>query len=63
MAGKPVFSGTRIPLDLILKKLAQKMDVDEVIKDYPRLKKEAIQAALYYAGQVVANEEIHPLSS
>ncbi|MBI2612070.1 DUF433 domain-containing protein [Candidatus Gottesmanbacteria bacterium] len=46
MAGKPVIRGTRIPVDLIIRKLAQKMDVEEIIRDYPRLKKEAIYAAI-----------------
>lgn len=62
MVGKPVITGTRIPVDLILKKLAQKMDVKELLQDYPRLKKEAIQAALWYAGEVINQEEIYPLA-
>ncbi len=63
MAGKPVITGTRIPVDLILKKLAQRIDVDELLKDYPRLKKEGIQAALRYAGELINQEEIYPLTA
>ena len=44
--GKPVITGTRIPVDLIIKKLAQNMDVEDVLQDYPRLSKETIRAAL-----------------
>jgi uncharacterized protein (DUF433 family) len=62
MAGKPVIKGTRIPVDLIIKKLAQKMDIDEILKDYPRLTKEAIQAALWYAGEIISKEEVYPVS-
>lgn len=62
MAGKPVIKGTRIPVDLIIKKLAQKMDIDEILKDYPRLTKEAIQAALWYAGEIIGKEEVYPVS-
>ena len=62
MAGKPVIKGTRIPVDLIIKKLAQKMDIDEILKDYPRLTKEAIQAALWYASEIISKEEVYPLS-
>lgn len=63
MVGKPVFTGTRIPVDLILRKLAQNTDIGEILKDYPRLKKEAIQAALWYAGEVINEEEIYPFTS
>ena len=63
MVGKPVFTGTRIPVDLILRKLAQNTNIREILKDYPRLKKEAIQAALWYAGEVIDEEEIYPFTS
>jgi len=61
MAGKPVITGTRIPVDLILRKLAQNTDINEILQDYPRLRKEAIQAALWYAGEIISQEEIYPL--
>lgn len=62
MAGKPVIKGTRIPVDLIVRKFAQTMNINEILKDYPRLTKQAIQAALWYAGEAIGNEEIYPLS-
>ena len=31
MVGKPVIKGTRIPVELILKKLAQNMDINEIL--------------------------------
>ncbi len=61
MAGKPIISGTRIPVDLIIKKLAQKMDVDGILHDYPKLTKADIQAALWYATEVLTQEEIFPI--
>lgn len=63
MAGKPVITGTRIPIDLILKKLAQNMDIDDLLKDYPRLTKEAVQAVLLYAGKVIGEKEVYPLNA
>ena len=63
IAGKPVITGTRIPVDLILKKLAQNIDVNDILKDYPRLTKEAIQATLWYAGMVIDEEEIYPYNA
>lgn len=62
MAGKPVIRGTRIPVEVIIKKLARNINVEEVLQDYPRLTKEAIRAALWYAGEVISKEEVYPLS-
>lgn len=49
MVGKPVISGTRIPVDLIIKKLAQGETKEEILQDYPHLTGEDIQAALWYS--------------
>lgn len=59
MTGKPVIKGTRIPVELILKLLAQKMDAEKILKQYPRLTKKDIQAAIYYAQEVVSKENIY----
>lgn len=63
MVGKPVIAGTRIPVELILKKLAQKMDIEEILKDYPRLTKEDIRAAIWYVQSLLENEEVYPLGT
>lgn len=55
--GKPVIKGTRVPLDLILGKLAGGMTYEEVMIEYD-LKKEDILATLRYASERLANEEI-----
>jgi len=60
MAGKPVIAGTRIPVDLVLGKLARNVDVEALLRDYPRLTKPDIQAALYYAHDLVAGEDVYP---
>jgi uncharacterized protein (DUF433 family) len=46
MLGKPVIAGTRIPVELILRKLAADMSVEAVLREYPRLTKADVQAAL-----------------
>ena len=46
MMGKPVFAGTRIPVDLILEKLAAGETAEQVIVDYPALSRGSIQTAL-----------------
>lgn len=61
MVGKPVIRGTRIPVELILKKLAQNIDTREILEDYPRLKIDDIKAAIMYAESLVENTEIFPL--
>ena len=62
LACKPVITGTRVPVDIIIKKLGQNMNVEKILQDYPRLTKEGILAALRYAGEVVSKEEVYPLS-
>jgi uncharacterized protein (DUF433 family) len=49
LVGKPVVKGTRIPVDLILAKLAANPDIEALLIDYPRLTREDVQACLDYA--------------
>ena len=58
MLGKPVIAGTRIPVEQILRKLAADMSAEAILRDYPGLTREDIQAALAYASDAVASEEI-----
>jgi uncharacterized protein (DUF433 family) len=55
--GKPVVKGTRVPVDLVLGKLAGGMTYDEVMTEYA-LRREDIFAVLDYAAKLVANEQI-----
>jgi len=48
MLGKPVICGTRIPVELILRKLSEGATTADLLDAYPRLTKEDIQAALSY---------------
>ena len=47
--GKPCIKGTRITIVDILQWLASGMSIQEILNDYPNLKKEHIQAALFFA--------------
>ncbi len=58
MLGKPVIKGTRITVELILKKLAEGMTYEELIEAYPRLTKEDIMAAISYSADVISQEEL-----
>ena len=55
--GKPVIQGTRVPVELILGKLAGGMETDEVVREYG-VTKEDVYAALNYAASLVASEEV-----
>jgi uncharacterized protein (DUF433 family) len=54
--GKLVVSGTRIPVDLILEKLASNFSFQELLDAYPRLTVEDIQACLSYASENAKHE-------
>jgi uncharacterized protein (DUF433 family) len=58
MLGKPLIKGTRITVELILTKLSDGMDIDELISAYPNLTKEDILAALSYSADVISKEEM-----
>lgn len=57
LCGKPVIKGTRISVELILEKLASGYNFHEISSDYD-ITEEDIKAALTYAYELVANEEI-----
>jgi uncharacterized protein (DUF433 family) len=59
--GKPVIKGTRVPVDLLLAKLAGGMMYEEVMTEYD-LTKEDILAALNYAAKHLSNEEVRAIS-
>lgn len=58
MLGKPVIRGTRIPVELILRKLAEGASEADLIDGYPSLKRADIQAAMRYAADTLAHEEV-----
>jgi len=55
--GKPVITGTRVPLDLIIGKLAGGMSYEQVIAEY-EITREDILAVLDYAAKTLSSEEI-----
>jgi uncharacterized protein (DUF433 family) len=58
MLGKPVIRGTRIPVELILRKLGEGATEQDLLDAYPNLKPEEIRAAMTYAAAALAHEEI-----
>ncbi|MCE7986859.1 MAG: DUF433 domain-containing protein [Caldilinea sp. CFX5] len=59
MVGKPVIKGTRIPVELVLKRLSQDLNLETLFAAYPRLTLEDVKACLAYAEAVVEGEEIY----
>lgn len=58
LGGKPVIRGTRITVQFLLELLGAGMSIPEILEEYPHLKREDILAAIRYAAQTVANEEV-----
>jgi len=62
MVGKPVIRGTRIPVAMILRMLGEGIPLEQILREYPRLERADIDAALAYAARVVEHEDIFPFS-
>ena len=60
MMGKPVVRGTRIPVEIILEKLAAGETEDDLLAAHPGLTREAIHAALDYAAKVLRADVVYP---
>lgn len=58
--GKPVIEGTRVPVEVVLGKLAGGMTVEAVADEYG-LTRDDVLAALAYAATTVAAEEVRAL--
>jgi uncharacterized protein (DUF433 family) len=58
MLGKPVIRGTRVPVELIIRKLAEGVTETDLLDGYPRLSEADIKAALAYAADTLSHEII-----
>jgi len=58
--GKPVIRGTRIWVALIVENLADGMNEDELLEEYPGLERDDIRAALAYAAEI-SRERVFPV--
>lgn len=58
MLGKPVIRGTRITVELVLRKLAEGASEADLLEDYPQITTEDIRAAVAYGAASVAHEEV-----
>lgn len=58
MLGKPVIRGTRIPVEIVLRKLSDGATTQDLLFAYPRLTPDDIRAALVYAADTIAHETL-----
>ena len=61
LSGKPVIKGTRLSVEFVLDLLANNWTVEQILDDYPSLKREDITAVLRYAAEIVKEEKVYPL--
>lgn len=58
LSGKPIIKGTRISVGTILQCISSGMTIDDILRGYPTLTKEAVMAALEFAARQMEGEEI-----
>ena len=58
MGGKPVIRGTRVPVEIVLRKLGAGMTAEAIVGDHPRLTLEDIRAAQAFAADYLADESL-----
>ena len=58
LCGKPVIRGTRISVELILRKLSEGATVADLLDGYPHLTVEDIRAAVAFAADVIAEDAL-----
>jgi uncharacterized protein (DUF433 family) len=61
MLGKPVIRGTRITVELILRRLGEGAAPQDLLDAYPHLAMADIQAAITYAADALAHEDVLPM--
>ena len=61
LVGKPVIKGTRLAVEFIVALMAQNWSEAEILRNYPGLTHEDLQACLSYASAVLRAEKVYPL--
>ena len=61
MLGKPVIEGTRLPVEILVEKVAYGYSNQDILKEYPFISEEDIKASLLYAAKVIRREEVYAI--
>jgi len=62
LVGKPVIKGTRLAVEFIIDLVAEGWSEAEILRNYPGLTHEDIQACLRYAGQMLKSEKVYAIA-
>jgi uncharacterized protein (DUF433 family) len=63
LVGKPAIRGLRISVEYVLRALAHEVSVEDLLREYPELEREDIQACLAYAAELVGEERVYPVGT
>lgn len=63
MMGKPVITGTRITVELILEKLSNGESFEQILESHPNLTRESIRAAIAFAADTLRTDVVYPIST
>lgn len=61
MMGKPVITGTRITVELILKKLGAGETIEQILEAHPRLTRDGILAAIRFGATALRADVAYPV--
>jgi len=59
--GKACIRGTRVMVSVILDNLAERISPEDIVREYPPLTLDDVQAAIAYAAMLAREEELVPL--
>ena len=62
MMGKPVFVGTRIPVDLIFEKIGAGESIEQILEAHPRLTQQAVLAAFAFVSHWLKFETVYSVA-
>lgn len=63
LMGKPVVTGTRITVELILEKLAAGESIEQILDEHTRLSREAVLAAISFASEALRADVVYPIKT
>jgi uncharacterized protein (DUF433 family) len=63
LVGKPTIKGTRMAVEFLLELIAEGWTHEEILRNYPHLVAEDLQAVLKYAVATLKNEQVYPVTA
>ena len=61
LGGKPVFKGTRVPIETLFDHLEKGVSMEEFLEDFPTVTQEQVIAVLEIANKIVTSKNIETL--